>query len=150
MSSRVDWGAALPRMFTVWCVVLVALHRWTHATVDLLLLTTVTAFVGVCVFARLPAVSTGETTAEVVVVRGWPLLATDLLFHIAPLVFVASRYGVYYRRRGYGVHTLAALLLLVGYTSVFPPIAVYGASVMRVACISMAALAVHAAFLKMT
>jgi hypothetical protein len=84
------------KLFTVWNLTLVLLHVYTHAYVNLLLLSAMVMVSGLYmtyVYPRAFHFPHAETPFYV----GWPdVVVLDIVFHLLPFLFVAWRYGRYY------------------------------------------------------
>lgn len=143
---------AIPFFVTNWTLVLILAHRWTHAHVDLLLLSwVVLAASTFLIFVRpgyfqLP-VAWSSTGGVCKLETGAVALLIHAAIHVLPFAFVAGRYGEYYLARGFGAPQILAAFLIVLYVHSVRFEEVYDLPYETAGLVGLAAMACYAAAL---
>lgn len=118
---------------TIWTIVLVVFHKWTHKYINLLFLTsTVFIFAAYISYVR-PGYfkynPIGDDDATVYRITGTAKIVLDIVAHVLPLLFVMWRYLPYYTQHDvvYSFATSNAFLVLLIYLVAFDAREVYDA-----------------------
>jgi hypothetical protein len=135
----------LPTYMTVWNVVLVVLAHKIHRHIDLLL----TSFVVMSVSSYLLYVNprywrmiTDWESGKGYISPLGSSVATLLhvAFHVLPLVYIASYYGVFYVREPIGLPILTALIFILMYPTIFNPYNVYALEFQEISTIAISSV----------
>lgn len=132
------------RFFTTWMIVLVVFHHTTHRYINLLLLATVTAVVGLYLSFVNPRRFVFYFEGERHEYTGLQkFIIVDIMFHVLMLYFVWSRYGRHYMRCGIGELDVVALALLVGYVLTHDVRKVYGIHVVEMLAVGVVGVCLY-------
>ena len=122
--------------FTVWNLLLIIFHKYTHKYFHLLYLSYMTFMVGMYFSTVNPAKFVFYFKDKKIVVDKWfYLLLIDILFHISVFIFVLIKYYSYYSslgRAGNDMLLLSSVMLLVIYICLIDPSRVYGISYIEI------------------
>ena len=140
---------AVPSYFTVWNLVIVACNFVTFKYIDILLTCTIILAVSTYMLYVRPGyfrmilkwASSGGEKEEFYIVSGLFANILHILLHVVPLVYVALKYGAYYRRRPLGSHTILALLLFFLYLKMVKMEEVYDVEFEHLSIVALAATA---------
>lgn len=132
---------------TIWTIVLVVFHRWTHNCINLLFLTSVVFVFAMYIsyiqpgYFKYNPIGDGETYK----ITGMAKLALDMLGHVVPLLFVVWRYWHYYNQRGmaYSMVTSNAFLIVLIYLMAFDAKYMYDADGMSVVVLTIICLSLY-------
>ena len=119
--------------FTLWNLVLVVFHKYTHKYFHLLYLSYVTLMVGMYFSMVHPAQCVYYYKDKKIVIDKWFYLAIiDILFHITVFLFVYFKYFKYYQSVNPDKLLLTSVLLLSFYLCIIDPTKVYGINIIEI------------------
>lgn len=132
------------RFFTTWMIVLVIFHHTTHRYINLLLLATVTAVVGLYLSFVNPRRFVFYFEGERYEYTGLQkFIIVDIMFHVLMLYFVWLRYGGHYLTCEVGHLDMVAVALLVGYVLAHDVQRIYGIHVVEMLAVGIVGLCVY-------
>jgi hypothetical protein len=119
--------------FTMWNVILVLFHKYTHKYFELLYLSFVTFIMGLYFSTVNPRKYTIYFGDKTIVINKWYLLLLiDLTFHFGVFLFIYFKYYKYYKSVDTNMLLLSSVLLLIIYICMISPSKVYGVNFIEI------------------
>ena len=120
--------------FTIWNIILILFHKYTHRYVELLYLSYMTFMVGMyfsTVNPRQYIIYYGKNN-KLVISKWYYLLVVDLFFHFAMFLFVYFKYYKFYKSADTNMMLFGSILVLIIYICLINSEKVYGISFMEI------------------
>ena len=114
--------------FTIWNLILVLFHKYTHRYFELMYLSYITFMVGV----YFSTVNPRKIVFKNLVIDKWyDLLIIDLIFHFGVFLFVYFKYYEYYKNTNTNIMLLSSVALLILYICMINPEKIYGINLLE-------------------
>lgn len=113
--------------FTIWNIILVLFHKYTHKYFELLYLSYVTFMVGLYFSTVNPRKITFYFGDKTIIINKWyTLILIDILFHFGVFLFVYFKYYKYYKNVDTNMLLFNSVILITIYICMICPSKVYG------------------------